>query len=71
MTKLMDPDEKEVATTIADYLAAGDDRIASKLGTLTVHMTHAFSSAGLCIVRIDGKLDDAYEIEIVARRRRR
>lgn len=74
MSRLMDPDEKDVAASIVDWLAAGDDKIASKLGTLTMHSNRAsgahFASSTSCIARVDSKRTDEYEVEITVRRRR-
>lgn len=73
MSRMMDPDEKDVATSIVDWITTGDEKVASQLGTVTMHSLRAsgahFASTSAFIARVDGKRSDEYEVEITVRRR--
>lgn len=58
--------ESEISQSLADYIATGDDQIASKLGTITLHEARPRLSTADVVACVGGA---EYDVEIIVRRR--
>lgn len=68
----MDDEEREVAQAVVDYLVAGDDQIASAVGTVRLHGVRPGRGLLPPPVTLRAQVaGEEYELTMVARRVRR